>query len=59
MKDLCGFASDYPGIRHGGTPGNVLRAVDIRDLVAMSTLLAGFTPYLSNVLNPEPMYRGA
>jgi hypothetical protein len=59
MKNLYGFASDYPGIRHGGTPGNALRAVDMRDLVAMSILLAGFTPYLSNGLNPELMYRGA
>jgi hypothetical protein len=59
MKDLYGFASDYPGIRHGGTPANALRAVDMRDMVALSILLAGFTPYLSNVLNPEVVYRGA
>lgn len=59
MKDLYGFASDYPGIRHGGTPANALRAVDMRDLVAMSILLAGFTPYLSSGLNAELMYRGA
>lgn len=59
MKELYGFASDYPGIRHGGTPANALRAVDMRDMVAMSILLAGFTPYLSNGLNPELVYRGA
>lgn len=59
MKDLYGFASDYPGIRHGGTPSSALRAVDMRDMVAMSILLAGFAPYLSNGLNPELMYRGA
>jgi hypothetical protein len=58
MKDLYAFASDYPGIRHGGTPANALRAVDMRDLVALSILLAGFTPYLSNVLNPDIVYRG-
>jgi hypothetical protein len=58
MKDLYGFASDYPGIRHGGTPASALRAVDMRDMVAMSILLAGFTPYLSNGLNPELVYRG-
>jgi hypothetical protein len=58
MKDLYGFASDYPGIRHGGTPANALRAVDMRDMVAMSILLAGFTPYLSNGFNPELVYRG-
>lgn len=58
MKDLYGFASDYPGIRHGGTPANALRTVDMRDMVAMSILLAGFTPYLSNGFNPELVYRG-
>jgi hypothetical protein len=59
MKDLYSFASDYPGIRHGGTPANALRAVDMRDMVAMSILLAGFTPYLSNALDADVVYRGA
>ncbi len=58
MKDLYNFTSDYPGIRHGGTPANALRAVDMRDMVAMSILLAGFTPYLSNGLNADVVYRG-
>lgn len=59
MKDLYGFASDYPGIRHGGSPANALRAVDMRDLVAMSILLAGFTPYLSSAIDADVVYRGA
>lgn len=59
MKDLYSFASDYPGIRHGGTPANALRAVDMRDMVAMSILLAGFTPYLSSAINADNVYRGA
>lgn len=59
MKNLYGFASDYPGIRHAGTPANALRTVDMRDMVAMSILLAGFTPYLSNGLNADVVYRGA
>jgi hypothetical protein len=58
MKDLYGFASDYPGIRHGGTPANARRAVDMRDMVAMSILLAGFTPYLSSAINADVVYRG-
>jgi len=58
MKDLYSFASDYPGIRHGGTPANALRAVDMRDMVALSILLAGFTPYLSNALDANVVYRG-
>ena len=58
MKALYGFASDYPGIRHGGTPSSALRAVDMRDMVAMSILLVGFTPYLSNLLDADVVYRG-
>jgi hypothetical protein len=58
MKNLYGFASDYPGIRHGGTPANALRPVDMRDMVAMSILLAGFTPYLSHALDADLVYRG-
>lgn len=58
MKDLYRFASDYPGIRHSGTPANALRAVDMRDMIAMSILLAGFTPYLASGLNADIVYRG-
>jgi hypothetical protein len=58
LKKLYGFASNYPGIRHGGNAGGKLRDVDMRDLVAMSILLAGFTPYLSDQLNTETMYGG-
>ena len=58
MKNLYGFASDYPGIRHGGTPVSALRALDMRDMVAMSILLVGFTPYLTHGLNPDVVYRG-
>jgi hypothetical protein len=58
MKDLYGFASDYPGIRHGGTPANALRVVDMRDMVAMSILLTGFTPYLESRLSADAMFGG-
>ena len=58
MKNLYGFASDYPGIRHGGTPGSALRAVDMRDMVAMSILLTGFTPYLESRLNADAIFGG-
>jgi hypothetical protein len=59
MKNLYGFASDYPGIRHGGTPSSALRVVDMRDLVAVSILLSGFAPYFSSALNADTVYRGA
>jgi len=59
LQSLYGFTCDYPGIRHAGTAANALRAINMRDLVAMVILLAGFTPYLSNALNPELLYRRA
>jgi hypothetical protein len=59
LKNLYGFACDYPGIRHGGNPAAALRAVDMRDMVAMSILLLGFTPYLAAQLNVDSVYRGA
>ena len=59
LKNLYGFACDYPGIRHGGNPAGALRAVDMRDMVTMSILLAGFTPYLAAQLNADSVYRGA
>ncbi|WP_428249828.1 hypothetical protein [Ferrovibrio sp.] len=59
MKELYRFASDYPGIRHGGTPANSLRNIEMRDLVAVSILLAGFSPYLTNLINPDNIYRGS
>jgi len=58
MKDLYGFACDYPGIRHGGTAANALRAVDMRDMVAMSILLTGFTPYLEHRLSAGAIFGG-
>ena len=59
MKNLYGFASDYPGIRHGGTPASALRAVDMRDMVAISILLTGFTPYLESRLSADAIFGGS
>jgi len=56
LKKLYGFASDYPGVRHGSRAKGVLRAIEMRDLVAMSILLAGFTPYLEHRLSAEAIY---
>ena len=58
MMSLYKFTCNFPGIRHAGTPGSALRAIEMRDLVAMSILLAGFTPYLTDQLNADSMYRG-
>ena len=56
LKKLYGFASDYPGIRHGSSSKGVLRAIEMRDLVAMSILLTGFTPYLERRLSADAIY---
>ena len=57
LKKLYGFASDYPGIRHGAGGKGKLRDIEMRDMVAMSILLTGFTPYLTHGLNPDVVYR--
>lgn len=59
LKKLYGFASDYPGIRHGGGKNGKLREIEMRDLLAMSILLTGFTPYLERRLSAESIYGGA
>ena len=59
LKKLYGFASDYPGIRHGSRAKGVLRAIDMRDMVAMSILLTGFTPYLERRLSADAIYGGS
>ena len=59
LKKLYGFASDYPGIRHGSRTKGVLRVVDMRDMVAMSILLTGFTPYLESRLSADAIFGGS
>jgi hypothetical protein len=56
MVNMYHFTCDYPGIRHGGTPGNARRLIDMRDMVAVAVLLAGFTPYLLDQLDPASVY---
>lgn len=58
MQNLYKFTCNYPGIRHGGTPKSAIRNIDMRDMVAMSILLAGFTPYLTDQFNADAVYRG-
>lgn len=58
MKKIYRFACDYPGIRHGGTPANQIRDIDMTDLVAVTVALAGFTPYLTDLIDSNTVYRG-
>jgi hypothetical protein len=59
LKKLYGFGSDYPGIRHGTNAKGALRTVEMRDMVAMSVLLTGFTPYLDSRLSAETIFGGS
>lgn len=56
MKQLYRFTCDYPGIRHAGTPENMLRPIETRDVVALSIVLAGFVPYLTDRVDASQVY---
>ena len=58
VKKLYGFRSNYPGLGHAGNPQGVLREIEMRDLVAVSVVLAGFSPYLTDQINSDTVYRG-
>lgn len=53
VVNLYNFCSDYPGIRHGGTPANARRALGPRDATGLSVLLLGFSGYLSPQLDEQ------
>ena len=57
VKALYKFACDYPGIRHAGNPGSRTREIEMKDMVAMSVLLAGVAPYLSHGLDSDLIYQ--
>ncbi len=57
-EKVYGFTSNYPGIRHAGNPNGAIREIDMRDMVAVSVLLAGFSPYLSDQLDAPMIYQG-
>jgi hypothetical protein len=58
LKKLYGFTSDHSGVTHGSIKkGMPRRDVDMRDMIAMSILLIGFTPYFAQI-NAEAIYRG-
>jgi hypothetical protein len=50
-KGIYRFANDYPGIRHAGTAASQLREIEMRDLVSVTIMLAGFTPYFTDALD--------
>ncbi len=56
LKELYGFTCDYPGIRHGGTPANRIRDVEIKDVVAACVLITGFVPYLTDQIDSSHVF---
>ena len=56
-RKLYGFRA-YPGLGHGAQQGGALREIEMRDMVAVSVLLAGLAPYLTDQLNADSIYRG-
>jgi len=56
MQSLYGFTCDYPAYAWWN-PANARRSIDMRDMIAMSILLAGFTPYLSDQLDADAVYQ--
>ncbi|WP_417264619.1 hypothetical protein [Celeribacter sp.] len=58
LSSLYGFSSDFSGVRHGKASKGVKREIDMRDLVSMSVILAGFVPYLTEELDSESIYAG-
>ncbi len=59
LLNLYGFTSDFPGLRHGTPSKGMARDLDMRDLVATSILLTGFTPHLTPQLSGEAIYGGS
>ncbi len=52
-KALYGFASDYPGVRHGGTYEAAHRDLDLGDLAAFASALLGLSVYLNDEIRPS------
>jgi len=55
VKNLYHFCCDYPGIRHGGNPGNEMRKLDRRDSIAINVSLLALAAYLSASLDQTEM----
>jgi hypothetical protein len=58
-KKMYGFRSNYPGIGHGGNAASVIREIEMRDLIAVSILLAGFSPYLTDHIDSSIIFGGS
>ena len=55
-KSIYKFGSDYPGLRHAGSDESAKREIDMRDMISMTIVLAGFTPYFRDAFHAEKIY---
>lgn len=55
-KSVYKFSNQFPGIRHAGTPATQIREMELRDLIAVSVILTGFAPYLTDRLSADNIY---
>lgn len=51
LQNLYKFCSDYPGIRHAGSPNGMRRDLSSKDSTLICLLLLGFTGYLSPLVD--------
>ena len=58
IKCVYKFSNEYPGVRHAGTPATQIREVDMRDLIAVSVVLTGFAPYLTDQIDTAQIFGG-
>ena len=58
LSSLYGFSSDFSGVRHGKKSRGVKREIEMRDLISMTVVLAGFIPYLSESMDSENIFSG-
>lgn len=51
LRNLYGFCSDYPGIRHAGRPAGARRDLAARDVTLACLLLLSFSGHLSPIVD--------
>ena len=56
IKCIYKFSNEYPGVRHAGTPETQIREIDVRDLIAVSVVLTGFAPYLTDRIDLSRLF---
>lgn len=58
LKELYGFCSDYPGVRHAGNKKSKLRILNEKDTIIISALLIAYSGYISNQVDINKILSG-